>query len=148
MDGTDPHGNQSSLDSIDSCKDGVGQLDQNNPFQVLASMSGLVPPGSLGSLGSYQQMPDQSKEKVRIQGRMGHFNSKDNAVWKAITEKFGHNIKQPELLSIAHVLAQSANVKLDRDAKRRKTVLIKWFAENWPNLEPYLQYVVLEDNAV
>ncbi|EAX97547.1 hypothetical protein TVAG_006780 [Trichomonas vaginalis G3] len=92
--------------------------------------------------------PDQhsvTKEKERIAERLGSFNPKDNAVWHEITQRFGANIKQPELLSIANVLAQNASIKLDRDAKRRKSVLIKWFEENWNAIQPYLAYVVLED---
>jgi hypothetical protein len=88
---------------------------------------------------------DLSKEKDRIARRLGGSNAKDSPVWKAITQRFGSNIKQPELLSMAQVLAAQANVRLDRDAKRRKSVLIKWFEENWTAVEPFLQYVVLED---
>lgn len=88
-----------------------------------------------------------NREKERIAGRLQGFNPKDNPAWHQITQKFGANIKQPELLSIAEVLAQNAGIKLDRDAKRRKTVLIKWFSENWEKIKPYLDYVVLEDAA-
>jgi hypothetical protein len=88
-----------------------------------------------------------SKEKERISSRMAGFNPKDNDVWRKITERFGPNIKQPELLSIAQVLSSSCNVKLDRDAKRRKSVLIKWFEENWGTISPFLDYVVLEDSG-
>ncbi|KAH0788594.1 hypothetical protein GPJ56_007276 [Histomonas meleagridis] len=87
-----------------------------------------------------------NREKERINDRLHGFDPKDNIAWKEITKRFGTNIKQPELLSIAEVLANYANVKLDRDAKRRKTVLIKWFSENWPLISPYLHYVVLEDS--
>jgi hypothetical protein len=37
-------------------------------------------------------------------------------------------------------------MKLDHDAKRRKTVLIKWFEENWTAIAPFLDYIVLEGN--
>ena len=87
-----------------------------------------------------------TKEKERIASRLGNFNPKDNIVWREITQRFGASIKQPELLSIATVLAQNANVKLDRDAKRRKSVLIKWFEENWVAIHPFLDYVVLEES--
>jgi hypothetical protein len=36
-------------------------------------------------------------------------------------------------------------VHLDRDAKRRKSVLLKWFEENWNAIYPFLDYVVLEE---
>jgi hypothetical protein len=88
-----------------------------------------------------------NKEKVRILGRLKDFNAKDCGVWREITRRFGRNIKQPGLLSIAAVLAGHANIKLDRDARRRKTVLVKWFEENWSALQPYLDYVVLEDRG-
>lgn len=87
-----------------------------------------------------------TKEKERIAERLAGFNPKDNSVWHEITQRFGASIKQPELLSIANVLAQNANIKLDRDAKRRKSVLIKWFEENWSSIRPFLDYVVLEDS--
>ena len=87
-----------------------------------------------------------TKEKERIANRLGNFNPKDTPVWREITQRFGSSIKQPELLSIATVLAQNANIKLDRDAKRRKSVLVKWFEENWQIIRPYLDYVVLEES--
>ena len=100
----------------------------------------------IGDLGAYASH-EASKEKDRISERMAGFNPKDNEVWRTITAKFGPNIKQPELLSIAMVLSTNCNIKLDRDAKRRKSVLIKWFEENWATLAPYLDYVVLEDGS-
>ena len=94
----------------------------------------------------HPQTMDDNKEKLRISSRMQGFDPKDNDVWRHITQRFGANVKQPELLSIATVVAQNANVKLDRDAKRRKSVLIKWFQENWSTISPYLDFVVLEDS--
>jgi hypothetical protein len=86
-----------------------------------------------------------SGEKERISGRLGDFNAKDSSAWKEITRRFGKNLKQPELLSMANVVASNAGIKLDRDARRRKTVLLKWFEENWTVIQPYLDYVVFED---
>ena len=109
-------------------------------------------PAAIASMAQYAMLPTYpneqatTKEKERIASRLSGFNPKDNMVWHEITQKFGASIKQPELLSIATVLAQNANVKLDRDAKRRKSVLIKWFEENWAAIKPFLDYVVLEDS--
>ena len=110
---------------------------------------------TLAAIQQYSLIPQQAfpperlsttKEKERIADRLSGFNPKDNMVWHEITQRFGSTIKQPELLSIATVLAQNANIKLDRDAKRRKSVLVKWFEENWTIIKPYLDYVVLEDS--
>ena len=70
---------------------------------------------------------------------------KESPIWKEITRRFGVNVKHAELVSIASVLANSANIRLDREAKRRKTVLVKWFEENFSAIQPFLDYVVLED---
>jgi hypothetical protein len=114
-------------------------------FALLMGYNGQQGPMDFSQLINASPHCDSSKEKDRIANRLSGFNSKDNTVWKAITQRFGSNIKQPELLSMAQVLASHANIKLDRDAKRRKSVLIKWFEENWLSIEPYLQFVVLED---
>lgn len=115
------------------------QLQHSNPSFIPTTFSEITPVSNIPS------MEPQNKEKDRIHSRLDGFNPKDNEVWKVITSKFGPNIKQPELLSIASVCAQNANLKLDRDAKRRKSVLIKWFYENWAAISPYLDFVVLED---
>ena len=101
----------------------------------------------IDAIFNQQPAEQNNREKERIADRLKNFNPKDNPVWHKITQKFGPNIKQPELLSIAEVLSNSANVKLDRDAKRRKTVLIKWFSENWAAISPYLDFVVLEEST-
>lgn len=84
-------------------------------------------------------------EKLRVFTRLKGFKAKESFVWKEITNRFGSEIKHGELLSIADVVATNAGIQLDRDAKRRKSVLIKWFEENWLQISPYLKYVILED---
>jgi hypothetical protein len=88
------------------------------------------------------------REKARVARRLNGFNIKDTIVWKVMTRRFGGNIKHPELVSMAEVLSSHACITLDRDAKRRKSVLVKWFQENWASIEPYLPYIVLEDGRV
>lgn len=85
-------------------------------------------------------------EKQRIAMRMEGFNQKDNSAWFELTKRFGQNIKRNELMNIAQVLANAADIKLDRDAKRRKSVLLKWFDEHWARIRPLLDYVVIEGN--
>ena len=85
-------------------------------------------------------------EKIRIAYRLQGFNPKDNHVIQEITRRFGSNLKQGELVGIAQVIADKAQIKLDRDAKRRKNVLLKWFSENWNTIITFIDYIVLEDN--
>jgi hypothetical protein len=137
--------------------DSEGSRGQANPttddasfarLTMFMALSGQCGPGDFARLMGTTTPAESNKEKERIAERLGGFNSKDNVVWKEITHRFGSNLKQPELLSIAHVLASHAGLKLDRDAKRRKSVLVKWFDEHWSQLCPYLDYVVLEDARV
>ena len=116
------------------------KMEQIDPQTLVAMQYAMIPQNF------HPDIPATTKEKERIASRLSGFNPKDNMVWHEITQRFGASIKQPELLSIATVLAQNANIKLDRDAKRRKSVLIKWFEENWAVIKPFLDYVVLEDS--
>ena len=83
-------------------------------------------------------------ERQRIALRMKGFNQKENSTWFELTRRFGSNVKRSELTSIAQVLADATNIILDRDAKRRKSVLLKWFDEHWLKLRPLLDYIVLD----
>lgn len=95
----------------------------------------------LSALPSRETMDERS----RIAKRLFGFNPKDNYVVKEISRRFGGLIKHGELVGIAAAIAERANLRLDRDAKRRKNVLIRWFDENWETIEPFLDYVVLEE---
>ncbi len=56
----------------------------------------------------------------------------------------GTKIKQNELLSIAQCVSEKTSVELDREAKRRKSVLLKWFDDNWDQILPTLQFVRMD----
>jgi hypothetical protein len=49
---------------------------------------------------------------------------------------------------IAGLVAKKLDIRLDRDARRRKIVMIKWFEENWSAVEPLLSNIVLEDQSI
>lgn len=87
---------------------------------------------------------DADAERNRISERISGFDPKNNIAWRTLTDRLGSNLTQRELLSIARLVSQEANIKLDRDARRRKIVLIKWFVENWKFVEPRLSDIVLE----
>jgi hypothetical protein len=42
------------------------------------------------------------------------------------------------------LMAEHLNLRVDRDARRRKIVMLKWFEENWLKVEPLLAHIVLE----
>ncbi|OHT13542.1 hypothetical protein TRFO_03281 [Tritrichomonas foetus] len=113
--------------------------------QISAPPAMLYPQLALNTI-QQQSGLQLTNERLRIAYRLAGFNPKDNYVTQEITRRFGANLKQGELVNIAQVIADQASIKLDRDAKRRKNVLFKWFEENWTQITPYLDYIVLEDN--
>ena len=86
------------------------------------------------------------REKQRLDERMRGFTVDDSVSWRGLCYHFQTpKLNHTELISIATLVAQVANIKLDRDAKRRKSVLLKWFEENWSAIYPNLGYIALED---
>jgi hypothetical protein len=61
-----------------------------------------------------------------------------------LASRYGSRISQQELVSIAEAAAHQMNLRVDRDARRRKIVMIKWFEENWPMIFPVLNWIVLD----
>lgn len=76
---------------------------------------------------------------------MNGFVYKNSAAWKVITEKYGDNLNQAELLSLAEVIAEQLGLKVDREAKRRKEVLVKWYDEHLSEIMCLLPRIILED---
>jgi hypothetical protein len=54
-------------------------------------------------------------------------------------------LNQTELLSIAQVLGWMLDIRVDREAKRRKEVLVKWFDEHWSAISDTVNLIRLED---
>lgn len=70
------------------------------------------------------------------------FNYKDTEAYQMIIDKFGNNVRQQELIQIACCLSKKIGVKVERDSKRRKDLLFKWFQENIDKISPILHQVV------
>lgn len=51
----------------------------------------------------------------------------------------GCHIKTRCMLEVAHLASGILNIKVDRLAKRNRTAMLCWFAENWTVLQPYLK---------
>jgi hypothetical protein len=86
-----------------------------------------------------------SEELERVQKRINGFNWRRSTAWRQLSKVFGPHLKQEELVSIAELIAKKLDIRLDRDARRRKIVMLKWFEENWVAVEPLLAAIVLEN---
>lgn len=91
-------------------------------------------------------LESETDEMERVKRRIQGFNYKSSHAWKMLTAKYGPKLAHEELMSIAELLSAQVNINLDRDAKRRKAVLVKWFEENWEIIQGCLQFVILESD--
>ena len=85
-----------------------------------------------------------NQELNRVHQRVKGFDINKSIAWKTLTNTFGDKLTHEELTSIAELIANTTKIKLDRDAKRRKIVLIKWFEEHWDTVRCYLPIITLE----
>lgn len=94
----------------------------------------------------YSRRSANELERKRVNSRLNGFSLKDSFAWQEICKRFGPNLNQSELLSLAEIIGQEAGIKVDREAKRRKEVLIKWYEENLEVVLKMLPYVKLVDS--
>jgi hypothetical protein len=87
------------------------------------------------------------EEHARIQRRVSGFNWRLSYTWAYLSDAFGPRLNQEELVSIAELISGILRIRLDRDARRRKPVMIKWFEENWCYIQPVLRNVVLSPST-
>jgi hypothetical protein len=65
-------------------------------------------------------------------------------IWKNLQDRFGTGVSHQELCSIAKLISQHFGLpEPNRDAKRVKTMLIKWFYNNWEAISPILCDIAL-----
>lgn len=57
---------------------------------------------------------------------------------------FPGGIGKHELIMIALLISDHIGIQLDRDARRRRNVLLAWYWEHWSEIFPYLKYVRFE----
>lgn len=69
-------------------------------------------------------------ERHRIDERIRNFDYERSDAWTELKRRGWDQLSQAELLSIAQILGKKLGIELDREAKRRKSILVKWFDEN------------------
>jgi hypothetical protein len=84
-----------------------------------------------------------ANERIRVQSRVDGFDWRLSHAWRHLAFIYGEKVTQGELVSVADLLARSIGIRLDRDARRRKVVMIKWFEENWAFIYPLLPIIAL-----
>lgn len=70
------------------------------------------------------------EEKDRTEVRAKKNNQSIQRIQEAIQSKFGQTLTHPELLTIARFVSEKYDIRIDRDAIRRKNGLLSWCSEN------------------
>lgn len=91
--------------------------------------------------------PEQTQDSIQGQPKKRQkekFNYKASNAYKMLTEKYFYpTIRQSELVSIATTVASRCNdLRVDRDAKRRKDLLIEWYETHWDEIEPHIRNII------
>lgn len=84
-------------------------------------------------------------EQKRIQDRMNDFDIKESRAYKEFERRGWNKLPQTVLKSIAQVIEEQAKISLDRESKRRRTILIKWFDDHFDLISPFLNRINLVD---
>ena len=88
-------------------------------------------------------------EHLMVKIRLQDFVADNSRGVEMLTKKFGDVPNQHELFSLARVLSSKLDIFLDREASRRKAVLLKWYDENVDKIQPYLEkYITIKDELI
>lgn len=86
-----------------------------------------------------------NSDKKKVQQILKGFDQEKSEAVIYLKKKYG-DLKQYEYLQIAEYCAKKNNIlTLDRESKRRKEVLLKWYHDNFHILKPILDNIVLEN---
>lgn len=99
-----------------------------------------------GQINKNQNKNDREKE--RVNKRLSTFSPNCSIAYYWIIKQFGESIKHEQLRYVAQDIAERKRLTLDRDAKRRKTVLLKWFDENWEHIFPVFQEYSIDGEVI
>ena len=87
--------------------------------------------------------PQTAHERIRIDHRIRNFDYERSEAWEELRRRGWDQLSQTELLSLALVLSRKLNIGIDREAKRRKSILVKWFDENLVELRAKMDCISL-----
>lgn len=90
----------------------------------------------------YDQKKKSNKQSQRdyddVQKRIVKAGVQMNHVSRYIEKIFGCYVTSSFLINIAGIVSSKNNIKIDRLARRNRSALLCWFAENWTHVYPVI----------
>ena len=96
---------------------------------------------SLIDTKTYNNAMKQIKDQSEITTRLQNFNFKTSKTYIEFKRRDLLRIRTDSLVTLAIFIAQKIKVNVDRQAKRRKIVMYKWFEENLDKILPILDNI-------
>jgi hypothetical protein len=88
------------------------------------------------------------KDRILTEMRLKDFDPEHCPAATLLTRLFGTTINATDLVRLAETCAFCLDIYLDREARRRKSVLLKWFDENLQAIGPFLsEHIVVENKS-
>jgi hypothetical protein len=83
-------------------------------------------------------------ERKSLNDRIELFDPVSSPWHHTLEERGLINMRFPEMLALVEVMADYVNLSIDRESKRRKTVLFEWVDRHWAVLAPVLPLISVE----
>jgi hypothetical protein len=106
-----------------------------------------APVALLGEVKARRYVRGEGPEARRVAERLEGFDLEKSEAWIGIVDQFTVGVRHFELKSVADVVCKLTGLRVDRDAQRDNRVLVKWFQENWPVIQPHLVHIHLRDEG-
>jgi hypothetical protein len=79
--------------------------------------------------------------------RLGSFVPEESRVWQLLQARFGSKLTMPMLEAITTMVSKRSGATPDRQARRRKGIMVKWLQEQIQCLESLLPRMILVENV-
>lgn len=89
-----------------------------------------------------------STEKDRVKQKLAGFDVRKSPACIYISSHFGSDVHQQTLCKFAKKIAKKNKIILDRDSKRRKALLFKWFHDHWDIIRTDFENAQLLDDTL
>jgi hypothetical protein len=87
------------------------------------------------------------KDRILTEMRLKDFDPENCPAAKLLTQLFGGTINATDLIQLAETCAFCLDIYLDRKARRRKSVLLKWFNGSLQIVGPFFGEHVVENKS-
>jgi hypothetical protein len=119
------------------------QLVNSNPessSKIHAHIRQLLDALTRSPTGSSEAL---QQERSLLEAQLRNFDLGSSPPYQLFQAKGWNSMKFPEMVSVCEVLSKESHVQMDREAKRRKTVLFKWLSDNWTQLKSHVDSLQL-----